>query len=84
MHMYVAIFNENHFSFSFLSRCGQLGIGDEANKFYPTLCKTLRSQRIKYVACGEEFTVALTKVLLKSRQILLVIMLCSYSFSHAS
>ena len=41
---------------------GQLGIGEEADKFYPTLCKSLRSQKVTYVSCGENFTAVLTKV----------------------
>lgn len=27
---------------------------------YPALCKTLRSQRVAYIACGEDHTAALT------------------------
>ena len=29
---------------------------------HPTLCKSLRSQRIKHIVCGEDHTVALTAV----------------------
>ena len=32
------------------------------DRFFPTLVKTLRSQAVSYVCCGEDHTVALTKV----------------------
>lgn len=39
---------------------GQLGLNDERDRHYPTLCKPLRSQKIKYVSCGEDHTAVLT------------------------
>ncbi|XP_011505541.1 PREDICTED: probable E3 ubiquitin-protein ligase HERC4 [Ceratosolen solmsi marchali] len=39
---------------------GQLGMNDFTDKYVPYLLKTLRNARVKYVACGEEFTVFLT------------------------
>lgn len=41
---------------------GQLGVDDTEPKYYPNLLKTLRNQKVKYVACGEEFSVFLTQV----------------------
>lgn len=40
---------------------GQLGVGDEAERRHPVLCKTLRSQMVKYVACGDDHTATLTQ-----------------------
>ncbi|XP_076346603.1 HECT and RLD domain containing E3 ubiquitin ligase 4 isoform X3 [Tachypleus tridentatus] len=40
---------------------GQLGLNDTENRKVPTLLSQLRSQRIKYVCCGEDHTVALTQ-----------------------
>ncbi|XP_063237913.1 probable E3 ubiquitin-protein ligase HERC4 [Bacillus rossius redtenbacheri] len=40
---------------------GQVGTGDNRNKPVPFLLNTLRSCRVKYVACGEDFSVFLTK-----------------------
>ncbi|CAH1793710.1 unnamed protein product, partial [Owenia fusiformis] len=40
---------------------GQLGVSDDKDKHFPMQCKTLRSQRVKYVCCGEDHTVALTE-----------------------
>ncbi|XP_049804341.1 probable E3 ubiquitin-protein ligase HERC4 isoform X1 [Schistocerca nitens] len=40
---------------------GQLGLNDDINKLYPTQLKTLRSAKVKYIACGEDFSVFLTK-----------------------
>ncbi|ESP04646.1 hypothetical protein LOTGIDRAFT_223779 [Lottia gigantea] len=40
---------------------GQLGVNDERDRPFPTLCKSLRYQRIKYLACGEDHTAALTQ-----------------------
>ncbi|XP_074647680.1 putative E3 ubiquitin-protein ligase HERC4 isoform X2 [Tubulanus polymorphus] len=39
---------------------GQLGIGTDRSSSYPVQCKSLRSQRVKYVACGDEHTAILT------------------------
>ena len=32
------------------------------DRAYPTLCRALRSQEVKYVACGEDHTAVLTRV----------------------
>ncbi|XP_017842940.1 probable E3 ubiquitin-protein ligase HERC4 isoform X1 [Drosophila busckii] len=42
------------------NNCGQLGLNDEVNRAYPTQLKTLRTLGVRYVACGEEFSVFLT------------------------
>ncbi|XP_055373246.1 probable E3 ubiquitin-protein ligase HERC4 isoform X2 [Condylostylus longicornis] len=39
---------------------GQLGINDETSKNHPTQLKTLRSLRVRYISCGEDFSVFLT------------------------
>ncbi|CAG9769467.1 unnamed protein product [Ceutorhynchus assimilis] len=39
---------------------GQLGINDMENKMFPTQLRTLRNLKIRYVACGEEFSAFLT------------------------
>lgn len=39
---------------------GQLGVGDENHRFYPTQLKTLRSIGVRKVAAGEDFSVFLT------------------------
>lgn len=39
---------------------GQLGLNDEENKLHPTQLKTLRSIRVKYIACGEDFSAFLS------------------------
>uniref|UniRef100_A0A3P9AHY4 HECT domain-containing protein n=1 Tax=Esox lucius TaxID=8010 RepID=A0A3P9AHY4_ESOLU len=40
---------------------GQLGLNDNNDQYYPALLKSLRSQRVIYVCCGEDHTAALTK-----------------------
>lgn len=40
--------------------CGQLGVSDERNREYPTQLKTLRNIGVRYIACGDEFSVFLT------------------------
>ncbi|XP_046382187.1 probable E3 ubiquitin-protein ligase HERC4 isoform X2 [Haliotis rufescens] len=40
---------------------GQLGLNDERDRPFPTLCKSLRYQKIKFVSCGEDHTAALTQ-----------------------
>ena len=32
------------------------------DKSHPTLCKSLRNQKVMFISCGEDHTVALTKV----------------------
>uniref|UniRef100_A0A8D9ALL9 Probable E3 ubiquitin-protein ligase HERC4 n=2 Tax=Cacopsylla melanoneura TaxID=428564 RepID=A0A8D9ALL9_9HEMI len=41
--------------------CGQLGLNDEQNKFVPNHLKSLRSIKVKYISCGEEYSVFLTQ-----------------------
>lgn len=41
---------------------GQLGLNSEVDHIYPAQLKTLRSIRVKYIACGEDFSVFLTQV----------------------
>ncbi|XP_031558665.1 probable E3 ubiquitin-protein ligase HERC4 isoform X2 [Actinia tenebrosa] len=40
---------------------GQLGVHDNKVRHMPTLLRSLRSQQIRYVACGENHTAALTQ-----------------------
>jgi len=40
---------------------GQLGNGDEKNRFFPTQCKSLRNQRVVHVTSGNEHTAVLTQ-----------------------
>ncbi|XP_033210790.1 probable E3 ubiquitin-protein ligase HERC4 isoform X2 [Belonocnema kinseyi] len=39
---------------------GQLGLNDTTERFLPTQLRTLRNSRVRYMACGEEFSVFLT------------------------
>ena len=39
---------------------GQLGVCDTTDRWYPTLVKALRLQKVKAIACGEDHTVVLT------------------------
>ena len=39
-------------------------MNDCKDKYVPCLLKTLRNARVKYVACGEEFSVFLTMVIM--------------------
>uniref|UniRef100_A0A8C5CS70 HECT and RLD domain containing E3 ubiquitin protein ligase 4 n=1 Tax=Gadus morhua TaxID=8049 RepID=A0A8C5CS70_GADMO len=43
------------------NKFGQLGLNDNNDRHSPTLLKSLRSQRVIYVCCGEDHTAALTK-----------------------
>lgn len=43
------------------NRFGQLGLNSEVDHKYPAQLKTLRSIRVKYIACGEDFSVFLTQ-----------------------
>ncbi|XP_055358189.1 probable E3 ubiquitin-protein ligase HERC4 isoform X3 [Betta splendens] len=43
------------------NKFGQLGLNDTNDRHFPTLLKSLRSQRVIYVSCGEDHTAALTK-----------------------
>lgn len=40
---------------------GQLGVNDQASKNYPTQLRTLRSIGVRYIACGDDFSVFLTQ-----------------------
>ncbi|XP_051779370.1 probable E3 ubiquitin-protein ligase HERC4 isoform X1 [Erpetoichthys calabaricus] len=50
-----AIFGWGHNNF------GQLGVNDETDRYAPVLLKSLRTQKVIYVCCGEDHTAALTK-----------------------
>ncbi|KAH1021754.1 hypothetical protein HUJ04_011239 [Dendroctonus ponderosae] len=39
---------------------GQLGVNDTENKMFPTQLRTMRNLRVRYIACGEEFSAFLT------------------------
>ncbi|XP_023183784.1 probable E3 ubiquitin-protein ligase HERC4 isoform X1 [Xiphophorus maculatus] len=43
------------------NKFGQLGVNDSNDRCFPTLLKSLRSQRVIYVCCGEDHTAVLTK-----------------------
>uniref|UniRef100_UPI00398EDCE3 probable E3 ubiquitin-protein ligase HERC4 n=1 Tax=Pristiophorus japonicus TaxID=55135 RepID=UPI00398EDCE3 len=43
------------------NKFGQLGLNDEVDRYDPALLKSLRTQKIVYVCCGEDHTAALTK-----------------------
>lgn len=40
---------------------GQLGVNDQFSKSYPTQLRTLRNIGVKYIACGDDFSVFLTR-----------------------
>ncbi|XP_043912312.1 probable E3 ubiquitin-protein ligase HERC4 isoform X2 [Protopterus annectens] len=40
---------------------GQLGLNGEKDRYVPALLKSLRSQKVVYICCGEDHTAALTK-----------------------
>lgn len=44
------------------NNCGQLGLNDVLNRDFPCHLRTLRTAKVKYATCGEEFTVFLTMV----------------------
>uniref|UniRef100_A0A3Q1IKG4 HECT domain-containing protein n=1 Tax=Anabas testudineus TaxID=64144 RepID=A0A3Q1IKG4_ANATE len=44
------------------NKFGQLGLNDTNDRHFPTLLKSLRSQRVIYISCGEDHTAALTKL----------------------
>ncbi|KAL7036552.1 hypothetical protein ACKWTF_008846 [Chironomus riparius] len=39
---------------------GQLGLADTVNKPFPTPLRTLRAQNVRYISCGDDFSVFLT------------------------
>ncbi|XP_059803316.1 probable E3 ubiquitin-protein ligase HERC4 isoform X1 [Hypanus sabinus] len=43
------------------NRFGQLGLNDETDRYVPARLKSLRTQKIVYICCGEDHTAALTK-----------------------
>lgn len=43
------------------NKFGQLGLNDETDRYAPVLLKSLRSQKIVHMCCGEDHTAALTK-----------------------
>ncbi|XP_037533808.1 probable E3 ubiquitin-protein ligase HERC4 [Nematolebias whitei] len=43
------------------NKFGQLGLNDTNDRCHPVLLKSLRSQKVIYVSCGEDHTAALTK-----------------------
>uniref|UniRef100_A0A8C1RKT2 HECT and RLD domain containing E3 ubiquitin protein ligase 4 n=1 Tax=Cyprinus carpio TaxID=7962 RepID=A0A8C1RKT2_CYPCA len=43
------------------NKFGQLGLSDNDDRCFPALLKTLRSQRVVYISCGEDHTAVLTK-----------------------
>ncbi|MGH0141417.1 UNVERIFIED_CONTAM: hypothetical protein FKN15_039174 [Acipenser sinensis] len=43
------------------NKFGQLGLNDERDRYAPVLLKSLRTQKIVYISCGEDHTAALTK-----------------------
>uniref|UniRef100_A0A672ZW79 HECT domain-containing protein n=1 Tax=Sphaeramia orbicularis TaxID=375764 RepID=A0A672ZW79_9TELE len=44
------------------NKFGQLGLNDTNDRYFPSLLKSLRSQRVIYISCGEDHTAALTKL----------------------
>nr|XP_054774150.1 probable E3 ubiquitin-protein ligase HERC4 [Lytechinus pictus] len=42
------------------NNCGQLGLGTTEDRVHPTLLKNLKTQRVKYIACGQNYTAMLT------------------------
>lgn len=45
---------------------GQLGLSDVQNRYLPCQLRTLRTAKVQYAACGEEFSVFLTMVCFQS------------------
>uniref|UniRef100_A0A8C3U6H3 HECT-type E3 ubiquitin transferase n=1 Tax=Catharus ustulatus TaxID=91951 RepID=A0A8C3U6H3_CATUS len=43
------------------NKFGQLGLNDDNDRYVPTLLKSLRSQKVVHICCGEDHTAALTK-----------------------
>uniref|UniRef100_A0A452RYS9 Probable E3 ubiquitin-protein ligase HERC4 n=1 Tax=Ursus americanus TaxID=9643 RepID=A0A452RYS9_URSAM len=56
------------------NKFGQLGLNDENDRYVPNLLKSLRTQKIVYICCGEDHTAALTKVLYSYKTSLLLLM----------
>ncbi|KAM9379535.1 putative E3 ubiquitin-protein ligase HERC4 [Phaethornis superciliosus] len=43
------------------NKFGQLGLSDDNDRYVPTLLKSLRTQKVVHICCGEDHTAALTK-----------------------
>uniref|UniRef100_A0A669PYR8 HECT-type E3 ubiquitin transferase n=1 Tax=Phasianus colchicus TaxID=9054 RepID=A0A669PYR8_PHACC len=43
------------------NKFGQLGLNDDNGEYVPTLLKSLRTQKVVHICCGEDHTAALTK-----------------------
>ncbi|XP_062436026.1 probable E3 ubiquitin-protein ligase HERC4 isoform X4 [Rhea pennata] len=43
------------------NKFGQLGLNDDNDRYVPTLLKSLRTQKVVHICCGEDHTAALTK-----------------------
>nr|XP_009942726.1 PREDICTED: probable E3 ubiquitin-protein ligase HERC4 isoform X3 [Opisthocomus hoazin] len=43
------------------NKFGQLGLNDDNDRYAPTLLKSLRTQKVVHICCGEDHTAALTK-----------------------
>jgi len=43
------------------NKFGQLGLNSELDHVYPTQLKTIRTIKVKYISCGEDFSVFLTQ-----------------------
>lgn len=54
------------------NRFGQLGLNSEVDHIYPCQLKTLRSIKVKFIDCGEDFSVFLTQVI----QFTIIIIIC--------
>lgn len=39
---------------------GQLGLNDTENKIFPQQVRILRNVKVRYISCGEEFSIFLT------------------------
>uniref|UniRef100_A0A452RZX2 Probable E3 ubiquitin-protein ligase HERC4 n=1 Tax=Ursus americanus TaxID=9643 RepID=A0A452RZX2_URSAM len=66
------------------NKFGQLGLNDENDRYVPNLLKSLRTQKIVYICCGEDHTAALTKVLYSYKTSLLLLMVHTSAFVPSS
>ncbi|KAM4669272.1 putative E3 ubiquitin-protein ligase HERC4 isoform 3-T4 [Amazona ochrocephala] len=48
------------------NKFGQLGLNDDNDRYVPTLLKSLRTQKVVHICCGEDHTAALTKNMVPS------------------
>ncbi|XP_033108353.1 probable E3 ubiquitin-protein ligase HERC4 isoform X2 [Anneissia japonica] len=58
-HSFALTFSGTIFGWGY-NKSGQLGLNDRKDRFAPTHLKSLRSQHVKYMACGENHSVMLT------------------------